>query len=79
MWLWSIVWGIIGSLIGLGIAIGISGGTLYDAIMDPPTIGREHIFPVLIGSLIAMIIIGLGLWIALVKTVTESTVEELKK
>ena len=79
MWLWSIAWGIIGSLIGLAISISISGGTLYEAIINPQTIGREHIVPVSIGALIAMIIMGLGLWTALIKVVTEGTLEELKK
>lgn len=79
MWLWSITWGIIGSLIGLVVSIGISGGTLYEAIMNPQTIGREHIVPVAIGALIAVIIIGLGLWTALIKVVREGVLEELKK
>jgi len=84
MWLWSIVWVIIGLVIGLVVAIGITiqGNyrvTLDEAIMNPVTIGREHIVPVLIGSVIAIVIIALGLWTALIKVVTESAVEELKK
>jgi len=79
MWLWSLAWAVIGLVIGLLIAIGISGGSLYEAILNPPTIGREHIVPVFVGSLIGMVIIALGLWTALVKVVTEAALEELKK
>lgn len=73
LWLWSIVWGIIGMVIGLAVGIGMSGGTLYEALMNPETIGREHIVPVFVGSLVAMVVIALGLWTALARVVTEDT------
>lgn len=76
------MWAIIGTVIGLAISIGITLDyqvPLHEAIMNPPIIGREHIVPVFIGSLIAMVVTGLGVWTALVKVVTESAVEELKK